>query len=123
MSRPAAIRPSRFSIRNPRSLGLALLLGFVLFVAMRIFTPPTEEVQRITAPDGSREARLLLVYYYSEPGYKIATRSGLLWHTRLYLPEYTDSPSTKRDASLRWSADSKELFFEMNGTPVWSERF
>ena len=106
-----------------RAIGFLALMGFVLFISFRIFTPPTEEIQRATAPDGSREARLLLVYYYSEPGYKVATRSGLLWHTRLYLPEYRGEGPGPREASIRWSADSKQLFFEMNGKPVWRERF
>src|SRR6056297_3317176 len=83
-----------------RAVGFLVLMGFVLFVAFRIFTPPTEVIQRIAAPDGSREARLMHVYYYANPGYKIATRSGLLWHTRLYLPEYKDESTATRDASI-----------------------
>lgn len=106
-----------------RAIGFLALMGFVLFVAFRIFTPPTEEIQRVTAPDGSREARLMLVYYYSEPGYKVATRTRGLWHTQLYLPEYKGEDSGVSEASIRWSADSKELFLEMNGRPIWSERF
>ncbi|QHI70220.1 hypothetical protein [Tichowtungia aerotolerans] len=106
-----------------QAVGFLVLMGFVLFVALRIFTPPTEVVQRISSPDGSREARLMLVYYYSDPGYKIATRSGLLWHTRLYMPEYKDGSAAKREALLRWSDDSKQLFFEINGKLIWSDRF
>lgn len=106
-----------------KTFGFLVLMGFVLFVALRIFTPPTEVVQRITAPDGSREARLLLVYYYSDPGYKVAVRSGRFWHTRLYLPEYKDNSTVEREALLRWSADSRQLFFEINGEVIWSEVF
>jgi len=69
-----------------RMIGFLALMGFVLFVAFRIFTPPTEVIQRVTAPDGSREARLQHVFYYSDPGYKISTRTRRLWHTALYLP-------------------------------------
>jgi hypothetical protein len=123
MKRSFEIRRSLFDIRNVRSLGFLALMGFVLFVALRIFTPPTEEIQRVTAPDGSREARLLLVYYYSDPGYKVAVRSGLLWHTRLYLPEYQGGSAGKRDATLRWSADSQQLFFEINGETIWAGQF
>lgn len=106
-----------------RAIGFLALMGFVLFVSFRIFTPPTEVIQQISAPDGSRDARLVLVYYYSDPGYKIATRTRRLWHTQLYLPEYTGDAAAERKASLRWSADSTKLFFEMNGKPVWSEMF
>ncbi|MBL7016863.1 MAG: hypothetical protein ISR84_04820 [Kiritimatiellales bacterium] len=106
-----------------RMIGFLALMGFVLFVAFRIFTPPTEVIQRVTAPDGSREARLQHVFYYSDPGYKISTRTRRLWHTALYLPEYKDNSTTERNASLRWSADSKVLIFEINGTPIWRETF
>jgi hypothetical protein len=105
-----------------RAIGLLVLLGFALFVSFRIFTAPTQVVQRITSPDGHREARLLHVYYYSDPGYKIATRTGWLWHTSLYLPEYKKAAPVE-DARLRWSDDSKELFFEINGETIWRERF
>jgi hypothetical protein len=100
-----------------------LLMGFVLFVAFRIFTPPAELVQQISAPDGSREARLQRVFYNSDPGYKVQTRARLMWHTQLYIPEYSDEPLEGREVSLRWSADSKDLFFDINGKTVWSERF
>ena len=117
-------KPGFFDGMPPmRIVGFLALMGFVLFIAFRIFTPPTELVQQITAPDGSREARLVHVYYYSDPGYKIATRTHRLWHTLLYLPEYTGDNAEKREAVLRWSQDSKELFFEINGKPVWSETF
>jgi hypothetical protein len=106
-----------------RAIGFLALMGFALFVAFRIFTPPTEEIQRITAPDGSREARLMLVYYYSEPGYKVAARTRSLWHTLVYLPEYKDESTAERNASIRWSEDSRQLFFEMNGKVIWSEQF
>ena len=108
---------------NSRAIGFLALMGFVLFIAFRIFTPPTEVIQRISAPDGSREARLQHVFYYSDPGYKISTRTRSLWHTQLYLPEYKVTAAEQREAKIRWSADSKELFFEINGTPVWSTRF
>jgi hypothetical protein len=65
----------------------------------------------------------MLVYYTSDPGYKIATRTRGLWHTRLYLPEYKDNSTAKRNASIRWSPDSKQLFFEMNGRIIWREAF
>lgn len=102
-----------------RAAGLLALMGFALFVSFRIFTAPTKTVQILAAPDGSREARLQHVYYYSRPGFKISTRAGQLWHTLFYLPEYTNAPAGELTESLRWSADSKKLYFEINGRPVW----
>ena len=106
-----------------RAIGFLALMGFVLFVAFRIFTPPTEKIQQITAPDGSREARLMVVYYSSEPGYKVATRTRGLWHTQLYIPDYNKVPVEGREISLRWSRDSTELILEINGQVVWRELF
>ena len=106
-----------------RALGFLLLMGFVLFIAFRIFSAPTKVVQTLTAPDGSREARLLHVFYYSEPGYKIAVRSGTFWHTLFYLSEYSAVPAKDRTETLKWSADSEQLLFEINGTQVWGYDF
>ncbi len=102
-----------------RAIGLLVLMGFALFVSFRIFTPPTKIVEVVTAPDGSREARLLHVFYYSEPGYKISTRTGRLWHTQYYLPEYPAVPARDRIETLKWSPDSKRLSFEINGKLLW----
>lgn len=96
-------------------------MGFVLFVSFRIFHAPTETVQVVVAPDGSREARLQYVYYYSDPGFKVAVKKGLLWNTLLYLPEYTNSPV--EEVSIRWSADSRRLWFDINQQPVWKHDF
>jgi len=103
-----------------RAIGLLALMGFALFISFRIFTPPVKTVQISTAPDGSREARLQHVYYYSKPGFKIAVRKRHLWHTILYLPEYTNSPSGELQKTLRWSEDSNRLYFDINGKPAWS---
>lgn len=115
---------SFFSGMSPaRAIGFLALMGFALFVSFRIFTAPTKTVQILDAPDGSREARLQHVYYYSKPGFKIATRERHLWHTVLYLPEYTNAPAGELKATLRWSADSRRLYFDINGRPVWGYDF
>lgn len=103
-----------------RAVGLLVLMGFALLVSFRIFTAPVKTVQILAAPDGTREARLQHVYYTSKPGYKIATREHRLWHTVLYIPEYTNAPAGELKAALRWNPDSKVLFFDINGRPVWS---
>ncbi len=106
-----------------RAVGFLALMGFALFVSFRILTPPTKVVQRISAPDGSREARLMHVYYYSEPGYKVSIRSGRFWHTRASLPAYRDDSTADRNAVLRWSYDSRQLYLDMNGKPIWGYDF
>jgi hypothetical protein len=103
-----------------RAVGLLLLMGFALFVSFRIFTPPAKTVQILAAPDGSREARLQHIYYYSKPGFKIAVRERRLWHTLFYLPEYTNAPAGELKENLSWSPDSKKLYFDINGKPVWA---
>jgi len=105
------------------AIGLLALMGFALFISFRIFTPPVKTVQILVAPDGSREARLQHVYYDSRPGFKIALRQRHLWHTILYLPEYTNSPSGEMQETLRWSEDSNRLYFDINGKPIWGYDF
>lgn len=106
-----------------RAIGFLVLMGFVLFVSFRIFTAPAKTVQMLTAPDGSREARLQHIYYYSKPGFKISVRERRLWHTLFYLPEYTNAPSGVVKGNLSWSADSKTLYFDINERPVWGYDF
>jgi len=103
-----------------RAIGLLVLMGFALFVSFRIFTAPAKTIQILAAPDGSREARLQHIYYYSKPGFKIAVRERRFWHTLFYLPEYTNAPSGNVEGKLRWSEDAKRLYFDINGKPVWS---
>ena len=115
---------SFFSGMSPaRAIGFLALMGFVLFVSFRIFNAPAKTVQILTAPDGHREARLQHVYYSSKPGFKIAVREGRLWHTLFYLPEYTNALAGEIKGNLSWSSDSKNLYFDINGKPVWSFDF
>ena len=106
-----------------RAIGFLALMGFVLFVSFRIFTAPAKTVHTVSAPDGSREARLQYIYYSSKPGFKIAVREKRLWHTVFYLPEYTNVPAASIDGKLRWREDSKQLYLDINGRPVWGYDF
>jgi len=114
-----------------RAIGLLALMGFVLFVAFRINNPTVKTTLVLPAPDGSREARLQHVYYYSNPGFKISVRetppekSQLFnrWHTLFYLPEYPNAPVGKREERMRWSAGSNRLYFEIDGAPIWGYDF
>ncbi len=106
-----------------RAIGFLLLMGFVLFVAFRIFSPPEKVILSVTSPDGCREARLLYVFYYSEPGYRVSIRRKIGWGTLYYLAEYPDVPLKERDETLRWSHNSERLFFEVNGKKLWGYDF
>ena len=115
---------SFFSGMSPmRAIGFLALMGFVLFVSFRIFNAPTKTVQILAALDGHCEARLEYVYYSSKPGFKIAVREKRLWHTIFYLAEYTNMPAGEVKGKMSWSADSKKLFFDINGRLVWGYDF
>jgi hypothetical protein len=117
-------RRSLFGGLSPvRAVGLLALMGFALFVSFRIFRAPTETVQVLAAPDGSREARLQRVYYSSEPGFKVAVRRSGPWQTLAYLPEYTNAPAAELNETLHWSDDSSRLVLELDGKPVWQHLF
>jgi hypothetical protein len=104
-------------------LGLAALLGFALWVSFRIFQAPEKTVQRLSSPDGRREARLRLVYYTAQPGYKVSVRERRFWHTLYYLPEYTNAPAGETTSALRWSDDARQLSLEIGGKRVWDYDF
>ncbi len=106
-----------------RAVGFLVLMGFVLFIAFRIFSAPEKVILSVTAPDGSQEARLLHVFYYSEPGYRVSVRKRYFWHTLYYLADYPDVPLSEREETLRWSRDSEQLTFEVNGKKLWSYDF
>lgn len=117
-------KQSFFGSTSPlRAIGLLALMGFALFVSFRIFTAPAKTIQILAAPNGGREARLQHVYYSSKPGFKIAVRERYLWHTLFYLPEYTNATSTVLKGNLSWSADSKTLYFDINGKAIWGYDF
>jgi hypothetical protein len=107
---------------SARFVGLGFLLVFAMFVSLRILKAPEEPVQMVVSPDSEYEARLLRVYYYSEPGYKIQVRSGRFWRTVFYLSEIPDSFPVDHSATLHWSSDSDGLFLNINGQLVWGDR-
>ena len=106
-----------------RAIGFLALMGFVLFVAFKIFSAPEKVILSITSPDGRREARLLYVFYYSEPGYRVSIRRKIGWGTLYYLSEYPDVPLKDRKEKLYWSPDSEQLFFEVDGKRIWGYDF
>jgi len=98
---------------------------FVVFIAYRILTPPSDEPMRITSPDGSKTARLRTFYYLDhQPSYKIYYHETghKVWLNLLYLPAYTNAPPDAT-AALAWSPDSSRLDFLINGTSIWDHAF
>jgi hypothetical protein len=98
---------------------------FILYVAYRILTPPSQELFRAESPDGSKTARLRKFYYTAEPSYKVCYREAgdLLWLNLLYLPSYTNTVNDSDRETIEWSADSKYLYFKINGASIWNHAF
>ncbi|WP_372846567.1 hypothetical protein [Pontiella sp.] len=106
-------------------LGQLVFVLFVVFVAYKILTPPSNETARAQAPDGSKTARLRTFYYYDhQPSYKIYYRETgkRAWLNLLYLPAYTNAPAGT-EAGLEWSGDSERLDFLIGGTSIWHHVF
>lgn len=109
-----------------KRLGQFAFTLFVVFIAYRILTPPSDETARVEAPDGSKTARLRTFYYYdNQPSYKIYYREAgkKAWLNLLYLPAYTNAPHESVEASLQWSTNSTQLDFLMNGSSIWHHVF
>ena len=63
------------SLFDPKKLGQLVFTLFVVFIAYKILTPPSEETARRLSPDGTKTARLKTFYYYDQvPSYKIYYR-------------------------------------------------
>lgn len=113
---------SRFNLKR---LGFGLFTLFVLYVAFKILTPPSEELALLASPDGSKTARLRKFYYVSQPSYKVYYRETgkRVWLNLFYLTSYTNVPHETADETLVWSPDSERLIFRINGTSVWHHVF
>ena len=85
-------KKSRF---DPKKAGQIAFTLFVLFIAYKILTPPSEEVVRIDSPDGTLSARLVRYFYYNDqPSYKVYYRETgkPFWLSVYHLPAYTNVP-------------------------------
>jgi hypothetical protein len=105
-------------------LGQLFFVLFVVFIAYKILTPPSNE-RRAEAPDGSMTAKLRTFYYYdNQPSYKVYYRETgkRAWLNLLYLPAYTNAPAGTA-AGLEWSGDSDRLDFLIGGTSIWHHVF
>lgn len=111
---------------EPKHLGKIIFALFVVFIAYKILTPPSEEAQLIDSPDGSKTARLKTEFYFdNQPSYNIYYREAgtRAWQKIYYLAAYTNAPVEAVQPRLQWSDDSKRIDFLMNGTSIWHRSF
>ncbi len=109
-----------------KQLGTLVFATFVVFVAFRILTPPSDELMQVRSPDGTKTARLRRYFYYNnQPSYKIYYRKSdkTMWLGLYHLPAYTNIPPETAEPSIAWSGDSQQLDFIMNGTSIWHHVF
>ncbi len=114
------------SLFDLKQLGTLAFAAFVVYVAFKILTPPSEDLERITSPDGTKTARLRQYFYYNnQPSYKVYYRQTekTAWLGLYHLPAYTNLPPESAEPSLEWSDDSRRLDFMMNGTSIWHHAF
>ena len=114
------------SLFDSKQLGSFAFMLFIVFVAYKILTPPSNETARIDSPDGSKTARLRTFYYYdNQPSYKIYYRetNKRAWLNLLYLPAYTNTPAESAKAEIEWSSGSDRLDLLINGTSIWHHAF
>ncbi|MCF7848766.1 MAG: hypothetical protein K9M45_07955 [Kiritimatiellales bacterium] len=108
-----------------KRVGAAVFTLFLVFIAYKILTPPSNNLATITSPDGSKTARLRKFYYVSQPSYKVYCRDtgNRVWQALLYLPSYTNIPHQTAIEAIDWSPDSKKLFFRINDAIIWQHDF
>ncbi|MDF7823962.1 hypothetical protein P4B35_08050 [Pontiellaceae bacterium B12227] len=109
-----------------KRLGQFTFTLFVVFIAYKILTPPSNETVRITSPDGSKTARLRTFFYYdNQPSYKVYYREEgkRVWLSLLSLPAYTNTPPETHQPDLKWSPDSGQIDLLLSGTSVWHHAF
>lgn len=118
-------RKNTFLGRMPpkQAVGFVLLMGFALFVSLKIFKSPTETVAQQMSPDGEREARLVRVYYRGDPGYKVQLRTGFLWGTLCYLAEVDAAPLDERVEALHWGPYGETVWFTIDERIIWGHDF
>ena len=110
---------------DTKRMGTGAFTLFVVFVALKILTPPSSVVAKIDSPDGTKTAQLRKFYYISQPSYKVGYREAdkLIWLNLLYLRSYTNVPHATATESIEWSPDSENLYFKINGSNIWSHTF
>ena len=116
-------KQSRFGLKQLRTV---LFAAFMMFVAYKILTPPSDELALIDSPDGTKTARLRRYFYLdNQPSYKIYYREKgkSAWLGLYHLPAYTNIPPEQAEPDIAWTDDSSRLDFVMNGTSIWHHVF
>ncbi len=116
----------RTPLFNLKQLGTLAFAAFVVYVAFRILTPPSEELMHLRSPDGTKTARLRRYFYFDgQPSYKIYYREDekFAWLGLYHLPAYTNIPPESAEPAIAWTDDSRRLDFFMNGTSIWHHVF
>ena len=109
-----------------KHVGKIVFALFVIFIAYRILTPPSEETLVIDSPDGSKTARLKTEFYFdNQPSYKIYCRTAdqKRWEALFYIPAFTNTPANTHNPDLQWSENSSRLDFLISGTSIWHHSF
>ncbi|HOW96982.1 MAG TPA: hypothetical protein P5567_11805 [Kiritimatiellia bacterium] len=95
----------------------------VMYVALHILVPPAWMIQRLDSPDGRRTARLLRTRYAAKESLVVKARDRWGLRTLFYSPPLTNDFRVDLGERLYWSGDSRRLFLEMEGRPVWGYDF
>jgi hypothetical protein len=95
---------------------------FMLFVAYKILTPRAEVLMQVVSPDGKNVARLRVIYYSSDPVYKIDYHATQEWAWRCVFIHSIESASPKT-VSIKWSKNSKEIGLFLHEKPFWKYEF
>ena len=103
----------------PRWMGFVALLLAVSFIGFSMLKQPTWLVKRLDSPDGKTSAVLKRTQYVDYQ-WRIDLKKGKgtrhLWTS----PEFKMDWKVDQGEKLRWSEDSRYLFFFLEGKPVFA---
>ena len=102
----------------PRSVLLLLLGVLVALVFYKIYAPPKWLIQRLDSPDGKKKALLKRVAY-DHLNYSVHLKDGWRWNTIFLSPSFTNDYRIDLQERIRWSPDSRYLFFDIQNKPIW----
>ncbi|AKJ65590.1 hypothetical protein [Kiritimatiella glycovorans] len=100
-----------------RTAAVAAAAAFVIFIGLRIMTPPEKTLDAAASPDGGRRARLREVFYDAQPALKVELRGRGPWRTVYYLD--TGTNALPPEPELEWSDDSRRLYLRAGGARIW----
>jgi hypothetical protein len=122
MSRSFDVPARRQGLRVPRWLAAGLAGAALLWIALRILTPPAWVIQRLDSPDGSRTA-LLLRTQHTRQHFTVRVRDRGAWYTLMTSPPLTNDFRVDLGERVSWSTNSERLFFRCGGETIWGYDF